>query len=171
MTNHNSKTLSLSNESQKKIDSWIAKFPKDKKRSAVIMALRIAQNEHGHLSEDVMHLVADYLALPKAYIYEVATFYTMYRLEPVGKFVVGVCDSISCALCGAKALTEHFEKKLDIKVGETTSDGMFTLQHVECLAACCGAPAVLVNEHHYHEQMTPEKADVLLQVLRDKGAQ
>lgn len=161
--------FALTAESQKAIDSWVAKFPEDKKRSAVIMALRIAQNQYGHLSQEVMHSVADYLALPRAYVYEVSTFYTMYRLAPVGKYVIGVCDSISCALCGAAALTKHFEKRLGIAVGETTADGMFTLQHVECLAACCGAPAVLVNEHHYHDGMTPEKADALLDVLKDKG--
>ncbi len=169
MTDTQNTTFLLSDASKQEIDSWVAKFPADKKRSAVIMALRIAQNQHGHLAQNVMHAVAAYLDLPRAYVYEVSTFYTMYRLEPVGRYVIGVCDSISCALCGAVALTKHFEARLGIAVGETTSDGMFTLQHVECLAACCSAPAVLVNEHHYHDNMTPEKADVLLEVLKDKG--
>jgi NADH-quinone oxidoreductase subunit E len=156
----------LSDASKKNIDSWVAKFPEGKQRSALIMALRIAQDEHGHLTEPLMQEVADYLSLPKAYVYEVATFYTMYRLEPHGKYTIGICDSISCMLCGAKQLTTYTEKKLGIKVGETTKDGMFTLKHVECLAACCAAPAVLVNDNLYHENMSPDKIDSLIDYLR-----
>lgn len=160
----------LSETSQKQIDSWVNKFPEGKQRSALIMALRIAQDEHGHLTEPLMQEVADYLSLPKAYVYEVATFYTMYRLEPHGKYTIGICDSISCMLCGAKSLLEYTEKLLKIKVGETTKDGMFTLKHVECLAACCGAPAVLVNDNIYHESMTAESMKTLIEFLKQGGA-
>lgn len=160
--------ITLSQQTRDQIDHWVAKFPAGKQRSAVIMALRLAQDEHSYLTEPVMHSVADYLAIPKAYIYEVATFYTMYHLEPHGRYVIGICDSISCVLCGAKQLTEYVESALGVKVGQTTEDGMFTLKYVECLAACCGAPAILVNDHHYHENMTTEKVDALLAVLRNK---
>lgn len=164
---HNS--IFLSDESKQKIDTWVAKFPEGKQRSALIMALRIAQDEHGYLTEPLMQAVADYLDLPKAYVYEVATFYTMYKLEPHGKYTIAICDSISCMLCGAKQLMAYTENKLGIRVGETTKDGMFTLKHAECLAACCAAPAVLVNDNLYHENMTPEKIDSLVDFLVHGG--
>lgn len=157
----------LSNDAKNAIDTWVEKFPKDKQRSALIMALRIAQDEHGHLTEDLMQAVAEYLNLPKAYVFEVATFYTMYRLEPHGKYTIGICDSISCMLCGAKDLVAETEKMLGIKVGETTADGMFTLKHVECLAACCAAPAVLVNDNIYHNDMNVEKMQALIAFLKE----
>lgn len=160
----------LSAEAKKAIDTWVAKFPPGKQRSALIMALRIVQDEHGHLTEEHMQSVADYLSLPKAYVFEVATFYTMYRLEPHGKYTIGICDSISCMLCGAKDLIKFTENLLGIKVGETTPDGMFTLKHVECLAACCAAPAVLVNDNIYHENMNSEKIQSLINFLREGGA-
>ena len=159
--------MMLSKDSKQEINKWLEKFPKDKRRSAVIMALRIAQDEHGHLSEELMQEVADYVEIPKAYVYEVATFYTMYRLEPHGKYTIAICDSISCMLCGSKQLLAYTEKKLGIKVGETTPDGIFTLKNAECLAACCAAPAVLVNDNIYHDNMTPDKMDNLIDFLKN----
>lgn len=161
----------LSEQSRAAIDTWVAKFPKGKERSALIMALRIAQDEHGHLTDELMQAVADYLELPKAYVFEVATFYTMYRHQAHGTYTIGICDSISCMLCGAKDLIAHTEQLLGIKVGETTKDGMFTLKHVECLAACCGAPAVLVNDNIYHENVSPAAMDNLISVLRAKASE
>lgn len=159
----------ISSKSKEIIDSWVNKFPKGKQRSAVIMALRTVQDEHGHLTENLMEAVASYLSIPKAYVFEVATFYTMYRLEPHGKYTIAICDSISCMLCGSKSLLAKTEDILGIKVGETTKDGMFTLKNAECLAACCSAPAVLVNDNIYHDDMNADKMQSLIDFLKDGG--
>ena len=158
----------LSKECKEKIDFWRSKFPKDKARSAILMALRVVQDEKGWLSDESLELVADYLNVPRVEVFEVVSFYSMYNRKPVGKHTIAVCNSLSCYLCKCNDLVGHLEKKLGIKPGETTKDGMFTLKYAECLAACGGAPAVLVGDDEYHQHMTSEKLDVLIEKLSGK---
>ncbi len=147
------------------LDQWVAKYPEDRKRSAVMAGLMIAQRQNGgHLTTELMDAVADYLEIPHIAAYEVATFYSMYNLEPVGRHVINVCTNISCMLRGSDDLIAHIEKRLGIKPGETTSDGQFTLRAVECQGACVGAPMLEVD-HEFHEHMTPEKLDALIDKL------
>lgn len=161
-----SSLFSLSNNLRKEIDHWIAKYPADQKQSAVISALTIVQQDNGGwLSTDLMDVVADYLDMPKIAVYEVASFYSMLETDPVGRNMVAICTNISCMLRGASTVVEHIESKLDIKLGETTADGRITLKmEEECLAACVGAPMMTVNGH-YHENLTPEKIDEILDGL------
>ena len=144
------------------IDAWIAKFPEGKKKSAVLMALRSVQDSFGYLDKVNMNLVANYLDLPYVAVYEVASFYSMYRFAPVGENHIKVCNSISCNLCGSTQLIQTLEQKLGIKVGETTPDNQFSLGYAECLAACTQAPALIVNDTDYHGDMTEDKVDLLL---------
>ncbi len=146
----------------KEIDQWIAKYPKDQKQSAVMSVLRIAQEEHGYLNVELMDAIADYLDMPKIAVYEVASFYTMYETQAVGRHHINVCTNISCMLRGSAAITEYLEKKLDIKLGQTTDDGRFTLRTVECLGACVNAPMMQVNKD-YHENLTSESIDKVLE--------
>lgn len=149
-----------------RIDHWVAKFPPGRQRSAVIQALMAAQEQHGGwLSRELITAVAAYLAIPPAWAYEVASFYSMFHLEPVGRHKVAICTNISCHLCGALAIVEHVERRLGIKLGETTEDGRITLiREEECLAGCVGAPMMLVDGH-YHEHLTPERVDEILDEL------
>lgn len=146
------------------IDRWVAKYPSDRKQSAVISALHTVQNHHGWLTRELLDAVADYLEMPKMSVYEVASFYSMFDLNEVGQYKINVCTNISCMLSGSKEIVAHFEKRLGIKVGETTSDGKFTLREVECLAACVSAPVCEINRD-YHEALTPEKIDKILEGL------
>jgi len=149
-------------EIRQQLDDWVAKYPAGQSQSAVIPCLHILQAEHeGWLSEDVMDALAVYLGMPKISVYEVATFYTMFDLKPVGKHKVNVCTNISCQLNGSEQIVEHLEKCLDVKLGETTADGNVTLREVECLGACCGAPMMQVGRD-YHEHLTTEKIDTIL---------
>jgi NADH-quinone oxidoreductase subunit E len=160
-----SKLHLLSEASLKEIDSWINKYPEDKKQSAVMAALRIAQDQNrGFLTEDLMDAVAEYLGMRPIAVYEVATFYSMYELEPVGKHKICVCTNISCMLCGSDTVVGHLSKKLGINLGETTADGRFTLKEVECLGACVNAPVMQVG-NTYHENLTEEKIDQVLDSL------
>ncbi len=154
----------ISEKSIKEIDHWIAKFPADQKKSASLQALRIVQDEKGWLSDELMEAVADYLDMPKIAIFEVATFYSMYDLEPVGKHKINMCNSISCMLNGSERLIKHLEQKLNINVGETTADGKLTLKKVECLGACVNAPACYIGRD-YHEHLNEEKLDKLIEEL------
>lgn len=155
----------LSESTRHEIDQWLKKYPATQKRSAVISALHIVQAENGGwLTNELMDAVADYLELPKIAVYEVATFYTMYDLKPVGRHKINVCTNVSCMLSGSADVIDHLEKRLQIKVGETTPDQKFTLREVECLAACVGAPMMCVNKT-YHEHLTPEKIDAILDEL------
>lgn len=152
----------LSDRLRAEIDGWLARFPVDRKQSAVLAALRTVQHEKGYLSTEMMDAVADYLGMPAIAVYEVATFYSMFELEPVGKHSISVCTNISCMLRGSDAIVEHIENRLGIKTGESTSDGKFYLKNEEeCLAACCGAPMMQVD-HVYYENLTPEKVDKIL---------
>ena len=156
----------LSEHARVEIDRWVAKYPPERKRSAVLAALREVQHENqGYLTPELMDAVAEYLDLPPTAVYEVATFYSMLEVEPVGRHSVSVCTNISCMLRGAEELVEHIEKKLGVKTGESTADGrIFLKREEECLAACCGAPMMMVD-HKYHEDLTPEKVDEILDGL------
>jgi NADH-quinone oxidoreductase subunit E len=156
----------LSQHARAEIDRWVAKYPADQKRSAVLAALREVQHENGgYLTAPLMDAVASYLDLPKIWVYEAASFYSMFELEPVGRHSISVCTNISCMLCGGDAIVQHIEQKLGIKVGETTPDNRFYLKREEeCLAACCGAPMMMVD-HKYYENLTPEKVDEILDRL------
>lgn len=157
-----SKEQLFTTEIRQKLDEWIAKYPSGQSQSAVIPCLHILQAENeGWLSEKVMDALAQYLAMPAIDVYEVATFYTMFDLKPVGKHKVNVCTNISCQLNGSEEVVEHLEKCLDVKLGETTADGNVTLREVECLGACCGAPMMQVGRD-YHEHLTSEKIDTIL---------
>ena len=148
------------------IERWKARFPEDRKRSAVIGALHAAQHENdGFLTAELMNGVADYLDLPTIQGYEVATFYSMFQTRPVGRHNVAICTNVSCMLRGAEELVEHVEGKLGVKLGESTDDGRIYLKREEeCLAACCGAPMMMVD-HKYHENLTAEKVDEILDGL------
>ena len=156
----------ISTESRAAIDQWIAKYPPDQKQSAVLAALRIVQEQNGGwLTTDLMDAVAEYLEMPPVSVYEVGTFYSMYDLKPVGRYKISVCTNISCMLCGAGEIVRHLERKLGVRLGETTPDGRFTLKvEEECLAACGGGPMMAVNGHYY-EHLTPEKVDAILGAL------
>lgn len=160
------KTLAdvINAERIKEVDLWVNKFPAEHKQSALLQALRIVQDEHGWLSEENMQLVAEYLGVPHIAAFEVASFYNMYNLKPVGKHSIGVCNSIACMLSGSEKIMHHLETRLGVKFGETTSDQKFTLQHAECLGACVNAPVCRVGRE-YHEHLTTEKVDMLLAEL------
>lgn len=155
----------LSNQVSNSIDVEIAKYPVEQRQSAVMAALRIVQKENaGSLTTDLMDQVAEYLEMPKIKVYEVATFYSMYELKPVGQHKICVCTNISCMLCGSRGIVEHLETKLDIKMGQTTADGKFTLKEVECLGACVNAPMFQIDEQYY-ENLTKDKVDEILGAL------
>jgi len=149
----------LSADALKKIDQAILKYPPDQKQSAVMAALTLAQDEKGHLSTQVMDFVAGYLGMPPIAVYEVATFYTMYDVRPVGKHKLCICTNLPCALSGAADAAEHLKKKLGIGWNETTADGRFTLKEGECFGACGDAPVMLHNNKTMLSFMTPEKID------------
>ena len=149
----------LSADSLKKIDQAMAKYPPEKKQSAVMAALTVAQDEKGHLSPQVMNFVADYLGMPPIAVYEVASFYAMYDLKPVGKHKLCICTNLPCALSGAEDAAEHLKRKLGIDWNETTADGRFTLKEGECFGACGDAPVMLLNNKKMLSFMTPDKID------------
>ncbi len=156
----------LSESTRQEIDRWLKKYPPDQKQSAVLQALTTAQKENGGtLTVELMNAVADYLGMPRVSVYEVASFYSMYDLEAVGRHKINVCTNISCMLCGADSIVSHLEERLGIRLGETTPDGRFTLKvEEECLAACAGAPMMVVDGHYY-EHLTAEKIDEILDKL------
>lgn len=163
--NQNTQSTTLSAHTCAEIDKWMKRYPPEQKRSAVLEALRLAQEQNGGwLTEALMDAVADYLSLAKISVYEVATFYSMYHLKPVGRHVINVCTNISCMLSGSDEVMEHFKKRLNIEVGETTTDGKFTLKEEECLAACTNAPMCQIGKKYY-ENLTPEKIDAIIDEL------
>lgn len=153
----------LSAHVREEIDAWVKRFPAGRQRSAVLAALRAVQHENdGYLTPELMDGVADYLGLPPVQVYEVATFYSMFETSPCGRHHVSICTNISCMLRGGEELLRHAEQKLGIKVGESTPDGrIFLKNEEECLAACCGAPMMMVD-HVYHEDLTTAKLDEIL---------
>jgi NADH-quinone oxidoreductase subunit E len=159
----------LTEDSLKKIDREIAKYPADRRQSAVIAALAVAQDEKGWLSTETMDFVASYLGMPPIAVYEVATFYEMYNTEPTGRHKLAICTNLPCALQGAAKAAKHLKEKLGIDFGETTADGQFTLKQGECFGACGDAPVMLVNNKHMCSWMSDEKIDALLAELRAKG--
>ena len=156
----------LSAESLAQIDRELTKYPPDQKQSAVMSALRIAQAELGWLSRDTIEFVANYLAMPAIAAYEVATFYNMYDLQPVGRNKVTLCTNLPCQLQGADKIAEHLQAKLGIGFGETTEDGRYTLKEGECMGACGHGPLCLHNNHKMHDHLTPESVDKLLDEMK-----
>src|SRR5258708_15956209 len=158
----------LSEHVREEIDQWAAKFPPDRKRSAVISALHAVQHEnHGFLTTDLMDAVAEYLGLPNIFVYEVASFYSMFETKPVGRHHISLCTNISCMLRGLQEVVDHVEKKLGIKTGESTPDGRIYLKREEeCLAACTGAPMMMVD-NVFHENLPPESSAKILDELTD----
>jgi NADH-quinone oxidoreductase subunit E len=168
MTNENTSDL-LSPEIREHIAQWIRRYPPEQKRSGVFEALRVVQEENrkkgnGSLTVPQMDAVADYLGMPTIAVYEIAAFYTMYHLSPVGKHVIDVCTNISCMLNGSSHIMAHLKKRLGIELNETTPDGKFTLKEVECLGACVAAPVCQIGKKYY-EHLTPEKLDEILAAL------
>ena len=156
----------LSDHVKEEIDHWKARFPEGRHRSAVLSALHAVQHEnHGYITAEQMNAVADYLDLPTIQVYEVATFYSMFQTKEVGRNEVAICTNVSCMLRGAEDIVDHVEGKLGIKLGESTDDGrIFLKKEEECVAACCGAPVMMVN-HKYFENLTEEQVDEILDGL------
>lgn len=156
----------ISEKNKEAIERWIVKYPPERKQSAVMAALSIVQKSNGGwLKKEDLIDVAAYLELPPITVEEVASFYSMYRLKPVGRHHISVCTNVSCLLRGSDSIVGHLHEKLGIKSGETTADGLFSMQEVECLAACGGAPVMQINETDY-ENLTPEKIDKILESLK-----
>jgi NADH-quinone oxidoreductase subunit E len=158
----------LSAHVREEIDHWVAKFPAGRQRSAVIGALHAAQHENGgYLTPELMTAVAEYLKLPPIQVFEVASFYSMFETKPVGRHSISVCTNISCMLRGGDDILAHVERRLGIKAGQSTPDGKFYLKvEEECLAACCGAPMMMID-HVYHENLTPKSVDEVLEAVKD----
>lgn len=155
----------LSHKAKKAIDRWLEKFPAKQRQSGVIYALTVVQQENGgYLTEPLMNSVAAYLGVPRIAVYEVATFYSLLDLKPMGKHKIYVCTNITCMLCGSQKIVDHLKKRLNIDFGETTADKKFTLKQAECLAACGGAPAMQIGTK-YFENLTPERIDQILDAL------
>ena len=155
----------ISKDTYMAIDKWIAKYPPENRQAAVIPALHIVQDANGgHLTTALMDELAEYLAMPEIAVYEVASFYSMFEHKPVGKHKISICTNISCMLRGSEDIVKHLENKFGIKLGDTTSDGKFTIKEVECLGACVGAPMCLIGRD-YHENLTPDKIDAILDKL------
>jgi NADH-quinone oxidoreductase subunit E len=155
----------LSDFSLGEIERELAKFPADRRQSALMAALRIAQDEHLWLSPELIEYVADIIQVPAVRAFEVASFYSMYELSPVGRHKISVCTNISCMLRGCDKVVNHLKNKLKIDFNETTEDNKYTLKEVECLAACAGAPMMQID-HDYYEELTPEKIDLILEELK-----
>lgn len=156
----------LSNEAIQKIDYELTKYPADQRQAAVMSALRIVQTERGWLSKESITEVAQYLGMPEIAALEVATFYNMYDLTPVGKYKITVCTNISCMLRDSDEIVDHLKAKLGVGFNEITTDGKFCLKEGECMGACGGAPLMIVNNHTMHEFLTPEKVDEILDELK-----
>ena len=156
----------LSKESLAKIEYELTKYPADRRQAAVMAALRIAQTEKGWLSKEVITFIADYLGMPDIAVLEVASFYSMYQTEPVGKYKITVCTNISCMLRDSDAIVHHLNKRLGIGFNETTADGKFTLKEGECMGACGGAPLFHINNTKMCEHLTPAKVDEILEELK-----
>ena len=168
MSEHTSTSGTLSDHVREEIDHWVAKFPSGRQRSAVIAALHAAQHENGgFLTPELMTAVAEYLHLPPIQVFEVASFYSMFETKPVGRHSISVCTNISCMLRGGDDILAHVEQRLGIKAGQSTPDGKFYLKvEEECLAACCGAPMLMID-HVYHENLTPKSVDEILEAVKD----
>jgi NADH-quinone oxidoreductase subunit E len=158
--------MQLTEQAVKKIDREIAKYPADQKQSAVMAALAIAQDEKGWLAPEIMQDVANYLGMPAIAVQEVATFYAMYNLKPLGKHKITICTNLPCALSGGEAAANYLKEKLGVDFQGTTSDGAFTLQEGECMGACGDSPVLLVNNKRMCSHMSNEKIDALVEELK-----
>ena len=158
----------LSAESLQKIDREVAKYPPDQRPSAVMAALIIAQDEKGWLSTETIDFVAGYLGMAAVAAYEVATFYNMYNLQPLGRHKITICTCLPCGLQGSLDAAEHLKRRLGVDFNQTTADGSFTLKEGECMGACAMAPVVLVNDKKMHDYLSNEKIDALIDALRDQ---
>jgi NADH-quinone oxidoreductase subunit E len=155
----------LSDDLKIAIEKWAKKYPPERRQSAVLPALTLAQEYNGgYLSQALIDAVADYLEMSRMTAYEVATFYTLYELKPIGRHKIGICTNISCMLSGCDKIVGYLQDRLQIKLGETTADKKFTLREVECLGACANAPVVHIG-HRYYEDLTPEKLETILDNL------
>ncbi len=159
----------LSEQAYRKIDQELTKFPPDQKRSAVMAALTIAQDEKGWISPEIIRDVAQYLDQPPIAVQEVATFYNMYHTQPVGRYTLTICTNLPCALQDSMKSAEYLKKKLGIDFHETTPDGMFTLLEGECMGACGDSPVMIVNGKHMCCRMQPEKIDALIGELKESA--
>ena len=155
-------------ENRARFDVIVARYPADRRRSAVLPALYLAQYQQGYITANAIRHVADLLGITRADVEDVVSFYTMFYTKPVGKFVLQVCRTLSCALNGAERVTEELQGTLGLRPGETDATGTFTLLEVECLGACDRAPVVMVNDA-WHECLTPENAARLVDDLRTRG--
>jgi len=166
MSTEITETVVLTEDIKEKIDTWVAKFPVGKQRSAIIGSLHAVQEHNqGYLTPELMDAVADYLDQPRIYVYEVATFYSMFQTKPVGRNEIAICTNISCMLSGSDMIVQHIEDRLNIKLGESTKDGnIFLKKEEECLAACTGAPMMMVN-HQFMENLNIEKVNKILDEL------
>ena len=160
----------ISDATKARFDREVAKYPADQKQSAVMACLSIVQQELGFVSTDSERVIAEHLGMAPMAVHEVTTFYNMYNQRPVGKFKLNVCTNLPCQLRNGQHALHHLERKLGIHMGETTADGMFTLQQSECLGACADSPVMLVNDRHMCSFMSDDKLDQLVDSLRAEGA-
>jgi NADH-quinone oxidoreductase subunit E len=156
-------------ERRARLEEIAAQYPPDQRKSAVLAALYLAQEQHGHITGNAMRHVAEAIGCTEAEVEDVVSYYVMFFTRPVGKYVLQVCRTLSCALLGAERVTEELKKQLGVQVGETDASGTFTLQEFECLGACDRAPVVMVNNEHWHECQRPEDVGQLLEGLRTRG--
>ncbi len=161
--------FTFTSERRTALDELLTKYPPDRKRSAVLAALYLVQEQQGYLTASALRHVAQFLRITPAEVEDVASYYVMFFKAPVGKYVLQVCRTLSCALAGAERVTETLSEKLGIKLGETDPSGMFTLLEFECLGACDRAPIVMINNEHWHEQVTPESCAQLVEELKTRG--
>jgi NADH-quinone oxidoreductase subunit E len=161
--------FTLTPERRAKLDDILTKYPRDQKRSAVLAALYLVQEQQGHLTANGLRHVAPILGMTPAEVDDVASYYVMFFKERAGKYVLQVCRTLSCALAGAERVTEALSEKLGIQIGETDPSGMFTLTEFECLGACDRAPIVMVNNEHWHEKVKPEDVGKLVDAIKAKG--
>ncbi len=163
--------MQLSDSVKTEIDHWLLKFPGDQRRSAVVAALLCAQEENGGwISDEVMDAVAAYLKITRIEVLEVATFYDMYELKPIGRHKIGVCTNISCLLRGSDEVVSTLKERLGVDLGQTTEDGRFTLRETECLGACANAPVCQLDNDQYHENLTRDKVLALVDRLEQEAA-